>query len=159
MGARRAVWVIASAGALVASAALAQSLSPAPPQIEGEITASSPANADGKRYSDVQFNFAAGQQVEITASVRGSGSLNPMLEVRTPDGALLASDDDSGGGPNARVYFIARTGGDYVVRVLSFGPEGGSFALTVEPAMPSVGAGAALQRFYICPGHPRCPRQ
>jgi hypothetical protein len=58
----------------------------------------------------------------ITASVnRGDGDLDPVLDILSSDQVSLTSDDDSGGGQNARIarYVLPRTG-LYFVRAARF---------------------------------------
>jgi hypothetical protein len=89
----------------------------------------------------VLYAFYGVEGETITASVnRGDGDLDPVVEIMSGDQVSLASDDDSGGGQNARIarYKLPRTG-LYYIRAARFSgsePDGnpntrGSFILVL----------------------------
>ena len=91
-------------------------------QVLGEITSQTP----------LAFYFFRAQRGDvITVSMqRTSGSLDPYLDLATPDGIVLVSDDDgmsAGGTLDAAItnYTIARSGA-YLVVATRFGREAGT---------------------------------
>jgi hypothetical protein len=87
------------------------------------------------RYQDQHMRFEQGRRYRV--SVIASG-FDPMVQVLRPgEPAPLAEDDDSGPGLNARAVFTVPETGEYIVRVLSFLPEGrGAYRVTKEEARP-----------------------
>lgn len=133
----------AAAMATLPSAPLqAQSAEPAdtpaatpPARPTGGITEQSPRNSNGMRYADRTIRFEQGRRYRI--SVIASG-FDPMVQILRPgETTPLAEDDDSGPGLNARTIFVPPASGEYVVRTLSFLPEGrGTYRLISEEAVP-----------------------
>lgn len=64
------------------------------------------------------FNGEAGQT--ITIEVTGEGETDPQIRLLGPGDALLAEDDDSGGGLNARLATTLPETGAYTARVSVF---------------------------------------
>jgi len=95
------------------------------------------------RYS---FNGAPGQLVAIQLS----GSFDTYVNLRDPNGNIVASNDDGGGGSNSRIpatsgYFTIPAGltGTYVIEVTSYASRAtGSYSLTTTSAVAS-SSGAA----------------
>ncbi|MBI5667051.1 MAG: PPC domain-containing protein [Chloroflexi bacterium] len=88
---------------------------------------------------EVTFAFWGFQGDAISIALnRGDGDLDPAVRLLDADGSLLASDDDSGGGQNARIarYVLPRSG-PYTIRATRFsGADGnpntqGSFILVL----------------------------
>ncbi len=83
------------------------------------------------RYS---FTGTAGQQIAISLS---SAAADAYLYLIGPNGTVLADDDDSGGGLNARIpsngLFTLPSGGAYLIEATTFGSgETGSYTLQVD---------------------------
>lgn len=81
---------------------------------------------NGARVDDYTLDLAAGQRATI--AVRGQRSftepccaLDVVTELRGPDGRVVAADDDSGGGFDARLEATAPAAGAYTVRVSTSG--------------------------------------
>jgi hypothetical protein len=88
---------------------------------------------------EVLFAFWGFQNDAITVALnRGDGDLDPAVSILDANGNILASDDDSGGGQNARIarYVLPRAG-VYTIRATRFsGTDGnpntqGSFILVL----------------------------
>jgi hypothetical protein len=81
------------------------------------------------------LRLRAGQRYTISAT---SEAFDPVLRiVRRGNPTVLAQDDDSGEGNNARLTFSPTEPGDYSACVTAFSDSGGgAFAVTVEPAGP-----------------------
>ncbi|MFN0165697.1 MAG: BACON domain-containing protein [Bryobacteraceae bacterium] len=82
------------------------------------------------RYS---FSGTAGQQVAISLS----SAADSFLYLIAPNGTVLAEDDDSGTGLNARIpgsgLFTLPTGGAYLIEATTFGAgETGAYTLQVD---------------------------
>jgi hypothetical protein len=82
-----------------------------------------------------RVRLQAGRRYAIGAT---SESFDPLIRlVRAGTETVIAEDDDSGGGVNARVTFTPPASGDYLVRVSSAVPGGvGDYALSVQPTAP-----------------------
>ena len=81
------------------------------------------------------LQLRSGRRYTISAT---STVFDPVLKIsRRGNGAVLAQDDDSGEGNNARLTFSPTEAGDYVACVTAFsGNGGGAFDVTVEAAAP-----------------------
>jgi hypothetical protein len=124
-----------------------------------------PGGANGrigtKRDLD-HFVFAAkkGQAISLTIYARRFGSplqsqLDSALDVMTPDGKVLASNDDANG-KDAAITFTPPADGDYVVRVRDLNNKGGDgfvyyleadharadFVLKADPSKAMIGPGS-----------------
>ena len=65
-----------------------------------------------------------------------AGEFNPEIEVYDEDGRLIAADDDSGAGDDARTSFRVQFGGFYEIVVTSNSEaETGRYELTVSPEL------------------------
>lgn len=82
-----------------------------------------------------RVRMEANQRYTILAS---SGSFDSYLRVmRSGSPDVLAEDDDSGGGLNARLTYAPAESGEYLVCVTSLSPTGsGDYRLQVAPAGP-----------------------
>jgi hypothetical protein len=91
-----------------------------------------------------QFQAAAGDVITVTMIVT-SGDVDPFLVLNSADRMPLTTDDNSGGGVNARLTFVIPTDGAYIIQATHAGgipPEGGgTFSLnlttTVEGNVPT----------------------
>lgn len=86
-------------------------------------------------YADrYAFTVGAGQQVVITMT---STSADPFLSLVGPDGIVLLTDDDSGGGQNARIpggqgFLTLGLPGTYIIETSMFSSaQTGSYTLTL----------------------------
>lgn len=102
---------------------------------QGTLTAADP-DVEGRRYRDYLIRVEAGQTryISLTAS-----DFDPMVQVfaaseRGNDTPMTLDEDDDGGvGLNAFLVFAPDQGGDYIVRVMTFGSEsGGAYTLYVS---------------------------
>ena len=91
----------------------------------------------GKYYDTTEFNFEAGEKVNI-AIVSDADGFDTFLQVDTPDGQSLSNDDFPEGNPNtSRVEFIATQSGTYVIRISSYeADEVGEYILAVGHKKP-----------------------
>jgi len=64
---------------------------------------------------DWTFDGKAGQSVTITAA--GVSGSDPYLKLIDPSGAVLAEDDDAGGGSNAQINIDLPVTGTYTLRI------------------------------------------
>ena len=79
-----------------------------------------------------RFRAERGQLWTFTMSPAEGSDLDPVLEIfagDAPAGEVLASDDDGGGGLNARVRFLVPRTGSYVVRASGVSPSAGAYTL------------------------------
>lgn len=80
---------------------------------------------------DFTFPGAAGEVVRVDAT-RRQEAVDLVVELRAPDGSLMAFDDDSGPGNEPQIAARLPDDGDYSVVVRMFAPEtNGGFNLTV----------------------------
>ena len=75
--------------------------------------------------------WAAGQVVEIKAV---SDSFDTVIELLSPDGGGLATDDDGGPGTNSFLQAVLPTTGRYLVRVSAYGIGAGPYDVAVHAA-------------------------
>lgn len=85
------------------------------------------------------FDGQVGQAVALRAA--GVALADPRIEVRDPAGALLASDDDSGGGLSALAELKLPSSGRFTVAVA--GDQPGDFALSLAEGSAAEQAGGA----------------
>jgi hypothetical protein len=86
-----------------------------------------------------RFDAVLGQTWVFTLSAADGSSLDPALELfagDTSQGEAIASDDDGGGGLNARLRFTAPQSGRYVLRAYSVGVTEGAYRLVAEEGVP-----------------------
>ncbi len=86
------------------------------------------------------FSFDAAQEDVITiAMVVTAGDLDPFIVLNTPDRIPMATDDNSGGGLNARLTFVIPTSGRYIIQATHAGGVppvgGGDFSLNLTAAV------------------------
>jgi class 3 adenylate cyclase len=89
---------------------------------------------------DFDFEAEAGDTIRVDA-VRGQRDVDLVLELRSPDGSLVAFDDDSGPGSEPQIVAELPESGSYSAVVRMFAPESnGDFRLTVSRVAGSGGA-------------------
>jgi hypothetical protein len=84
-----------------------------------------------------RVELAAGRSYvfELNGSATGAGSLgDPFLALRAANGDILASDDESGAGANARLAYTAGSAGSYFLDAAAAGPGTGSYTLVASQA-------------------------
>jgi hypothetical protein len=62
-----------------------------------------------------EFQATAGDVITVTMIVTG-GDVDPFLVLNTADRVPLTTDDNSGGGVNARLTFVIPTDGAYIIQ-------------------------------------------
>ena len=120
------------ASILVAAAALMAAPAAAQPAEGRPFTASGELETCECRYGDHEVRLEAGRRYRIAA---GSDDFDSMLRLYRAGslGEPLAQDDDSGGERNPLIHFTPTESGDYLVRVVSFTPDGaGAYDLEIE---------------------------
>ena len=82
----------------------------------------------GSRMKIFPVKFEAGMKYSISLN---STAFDAYLRLLGPTGQVVAKDDDSGGNLNARIDYLAPTGGEYRIVATSFNGKQGPFQLTV----------------------------
>ncbi|HKY45811.1 MAG TPA: M12 family metallo-peptidase, partial [Pyrinomonadaceae bacterium] len=102
----------------------------------------SPVRGDGFEADRYTFTASAGQRVVITTSAP-IGAPDTFLTLLGPNGVVLLTDDDSGGGTNSRIPGGNRSltlglPGTYTIEVTPFDSAGnlGSYSLTLTSDTP-----------------------
>ena len=107
--------------------------------INGTLSTSDCPLEDGSYYDVYSFSATAGTQV----SVFMQSSFDTFLFLNNPDGSILATDDDGGGGTNSRIPAVAGfitlpTTGTYTIWANSFDPGvTGAYSLTLNGSAPA----------------------
>lgn len=106
---------------------------------DGELTASDP-DRDGKHFDDYPIRMAEGETRIISAESSAFDTMIWVMRAADREGEPLEVDDDTGPGFNAVLGFQAEDGGDYIVRVTSFGDGStGAYRLRIsDPLTPPV---------------------
>ncbi len=104
--------------------------------VEGELTADQPTQT---------YAFDATANDVVTLAMESSGGdLDPFITLLDAQNVQLATDDNSGGGMNARLAFVIPTSGRYLARVSHaagmFPVNGGRYSLTLT----AVGEGGVV---------------
>jgi hypothetical protein len=102
-------------------------------KVDGKV---SPADAKDKVMTKSphqvhKMNMKAGQTYQIDLM---SQAFDAFLRVEDASGKQLASDDDSGGGLNSRLYFKPPSDGTYRLIATSFDGKAGPYTLTAKVA-------------------------
>jgi serine protease Do len=98
--------------------------------ITSQLALSDPKLSDGSTYQAWTFVGNAGEQIEMDVS---SSDFDAYAIVQDSNGNRLASDDDSGGGTNARIVFTLPYTGAYRLVANTYRVGGyGSYTLTVR---------------------------
>lgn len=84
-----------------------------------------------KKHKLFTFNMEAGKTYQIDMK---SGAFDSYLYLESPEGDVLAQDDDSGGFPDARIVHKAAKAGRYRIICTHFGGGGnlGEFSLSIR---------------------------
>lgn len=105
---------------------ISSTIIPTPQRIDGSL----PKDRDGIPYRDYRLNLTAGKTYEITMT---SNVFDAYLELRDSAYNLLVSDDDSGGGTNAKITYRAPASTTVVVRCRPYDESGeGVFLVMVD---------------------------
>ena len=101
-----------------------------------------------------RFTGQRGQLWDLALSAAPGSELDPALQVfagEVAGGEALGSDDDGGGGLNARLRFLVPETGTYTVRAYTIGQSEGAFAFTagrtaaaLAAAVREIGLGEAV---------------
>ena len=112
--------------------------------IDGSLTADDKTLQSGKKYDVYRMQVASGTRVTVTVQSRDFDSY--VLVFRWVGDSLVrvASDDDSGGGLDAKASFRAPGRGEYLIDVLSAAERGGTgeYRLTVNGGAQRSSSGA-----------------
>jgi len=104
--------------------------------VKAELTnADPPFKADfanRARHKNYKFNVKAGQFYQIDMKEPAQGRLDSYLYLLDSKGKIIASDDDGGGFPSARIFFHAPVDGEYNIIATGLGDALGQFVLTVR---------------------------
>jgi thiol-disulfide isomerase/thioredoxin len=106
-------------------------------KLDGELTKEDPKDKMLRNsYSKVHpFKMIAGRAYRIDLK---SKDFDAFLRLEDPKGKMVAYDDDSGGGLDARIVYKAKEGGEYKIIATSFKPDGtGKYTLTVDEPSPA----------------------
>jgi len=97
----------------------------------GTLSSDDPAHPMRPAQMDpVKLPLSVGDAVTVSLT---SEDFDTYLYVVAPDGALVAEDDDGGGGLNSSVSFVATADGLYTVQVTSYGAATGDWTLEAAP--------------------------
>ena len=109
------------------------------------------------------FRANKGQTLRLEVFARRFGTelrsgLDSLLEILSPQGALLASNDDTNG-KDAAITFTPPADGDYVIRLRDLHSKGGDdfvYFLAIAPALPDFTVKCDPSKIMIGPGtsHP-----
>ena len=119
-----------SLGSIVATPARGQQQIPIGSSVTGQLTASDPVLTDGSHYKLFTFAGTAGQIVQIDLM---SSDFDAYLYLKDATGNNLATNDDGGGGLNARIVQVLPASGMYqiVANTLHQG-QFGAFTLQLQ---------------------------
>jgi hypothetical protein len=111
---------------------LAQS---APWSADGALEDSDRQLSEGNRYDEHALRLEAGQRYRISVD---SEAFDPVAELRRAGQDEVVAENDDGAGLNSRINFTPSEGGDYVLRVRGYSPDGrGAYVARAEAAAPS----------------------
>lgn len=81
--------------------------------------------SSNETWCEYTFDGTAGDTVSIAMTGSGSGSVDSWLDLRDPNCAIVASDDDSYGGRNSLIdHFVLQSTGPYTILAHSYGYKG-----------------------------------
>jgi len=137
------------AAALFAAPLPAQPGESRPWNVAGRIDDGDRKDTDERRYDEHRLRLEAGRRYRISA---GSDDFDTIIQLFQPgESTPVAENDDFNPETNlnSRLSYTPGETADYVLRVLSFGPEGrGAYTAQAElqpPLPPPVAAGATSQ--------------
>jgi hypothetical protein len=98
-----------------------------------QIDVRGPGNVNNQRKAKTHnVQFSQGKTYVINMRQSPGSGLDPVLILNDAKGNFVASDDDGGGYPHARIMHIAGMNGQYRIFATSFGGGSGDYKLTVE---------------------------
>jgi serine protease Do len=104
--------------------------------IEGRLDRRDPMVDGTSRFDDHRVSLTAGQRVAITVATDAFDPIVALYRVGEPVQPVGQNDDD-GMSLNSRLVASAPAGGDYYVRVQSFGGDGlGPYTIGITPLPP-----------------------
>ncbi len=108
--------------------------------ITGQLSAGDCTLADGSFADRYSFSGTAGQQIAISLN---STAFDAFLGLLNANEVVIATDDDSGGGTNARIpasgFFSLPATGNYIILANSFAAGGiGSYTLSLTGSAPAL---------------------
>ena len=113
--------------------------------VQGEITADSARDDDGRGYHAYEFSGTAGNRVQV---VMRSGDFDTFVQIGRPGDAFeaLGSDDDGlGEGTDSRLNYILPETGEYELRASPLGAdEKGLFSIALTDKGPQPEPGSIL---------------
>jgi hypothetical protein len=83
-----------------------------------------------EKTHQVQLQRGKTYQIDCLST---DGRFDPVIELNGPNNRFLASDDDSGGFPHARIIYQAEADGMYTIVVAGFNNSTGQYRLIVSP--------------------------
>lgn len=103
--------------------------------IEGRLEAGDPRVNGYSYFDEHRVSLPAGQRTAITITTE---AFDPVVEIyRAGQASAIGHNDDDGTSLNSRYVLSAPAGGDYIVRVTSFGEDGrGAYRVGVAPLPP-----------------------
>ncbi len=85
------------------------------------------------------FTFEGSSGDLITISAVSNGNIDTSLMLNDPYNSQIASDDDSGSGPDPEIYQqLLNSDGTYTIELLTVGGSSGKLTLTVKPDAAAV---------------------
>ena len=87
-----------------------------------------------------EFTFAgeAGQVLDVVLLADEGSELDPFLELKDDTGEVIASNDDSGGGLNARLRHVMQDDQTYTIVAKAYGSSSGEYTLRVAERREAV---------------------
>jgi|GEM_PF-743988 len=85
----------------------------------------------GEETHEFSFHGEAGQVLDIVLLAGEESELDPYLDLKDETGEVIASNDDSGGGLNARLRHVMQSGGTYTIVAKAYGESSGEYTLRV----------------------------
>lgn len=80
-----------------------------------------------------RIEVQAGQSYTVTVDAATGSALDPVLRLHDANGALLASDNDSGAGSNARLSFTANQTTHLFLSASGLGASLGGYSVSLQP--------------------------
>lgn len=84
------------------------------------------------------FQGEAGQVLDVVLLAGEESGLDPYLELKDANGEVIASNDDSGGGLNARLRYVMQDAQVYTIVAKAYGESGGEYTLRVAERREAV---------------------